>query len=88
MIDYIFSSPQSLERMGFLGGLDPGWIADNKIIGFPHPHVPADHIPIMAQYVLKPHHRRATAPVCTRFRRRSESFTRVITQVNNTPPHS
>ena len=54
MIDYIFSTPQSLARLGVLGPFDMDWIRSNKIIGFPHPHVPSDHIPIMAQYAMIP----------------------------------
>ncbi|KJH45936.1 hypothetical protein DICVIV_08014 [Dictyocaulus viviparus] len=33
MIDYIFSTPQSLARLGFLGAFDSTWVAQNKIIG-------------------------------------------------------
>lgn len=54
MIDYIFSTPQSLYRLGVLGAFDMTWVQQNKIIGFPHPHVPSDHIPIMAQYAIIP----------------------------------
>uniref|UniRef100_A0A0K0DBA4 Endo/exonuclease/phosphatase domain-containing protein n=1 Tax=Angiostrongylus cantonensis TaxID=6313 RepID=A0A0K0DBA4_ANGCA len=63
MIDYIFSTPQSLARLGFLGAFDSSWVAQNKIIGFPHPHVPSDHIPIMAQYAVIPtSHQRVPPP--------------------------
>ncbi|MFH4980361.1 hypothetical protein AB6A40_007070 [Gnathostoma spinigerum] len=54
VIDYIFSTPQSLLRLGVLGPLDNRWVQVNKIIGFPHPHIPSDHIPIMAQYAIIP----------------------------------
>uniref|UniRef100_A0A914CJR2 poly(A)-specific ribonuclease n=1 Tax=Acrobeloides nanus TaxID=290746 RepID=A0A914CJR2_9BILA len=54
MIDYIFATQQSLARLGILGALDMSWIQSNKIIGFPHPHVPSDHVPIMAQYAVIP----------------------------------
>lgn len=54
VIDYIFATPQSLMRIGVLGQLDMNWVHQNKIIGFPHPHVPSDHIPIMAQYAIVP----------------------------------
>ncbi|CAD5220592.1 unnamed protein product [Bursaphelenchus okinawaensis] len=76
MIDYIFTSPQSLNKVGYLGGVDQQWINENKILGFPHPHVPSDHIPIMAQYILLPQRHRQATPSLHRFRRRSESFTR------------
>ncbi|CAD5227343.1 unnamed protein product [Bursaphelenchus xylophilus] len=78
MIDYIFTSPQSLNKVGYLGGMDQTWISENKILGFPHPHVPSDHIPIMAQYILLPQRHRRPTPSLQRFRRRSESFTRDI----------
>ncbi|UMM28977.1 hypothetical protein L5515_011562 [Caenorhabditis briggsae] len=64
MIDYIFATPQSLARLGILGPFDPQWVATNKILGFPHPHVPSDHIPIMAQYAIIPttHQRQPPPP--------------------------
>jgi len=83
LIDYIFASPQSLQRTGYLGGIDPKWIADNKIIGFPHVHVPSDHIPIMAQYALRPIVNRPPAKSCSRFRRRSNSFSRTMDRIRN-----
>ncbi|KHN84886.1 CCR4-NOT transcription complex subunit 6 [Toxocara canis] len=52
MIDHMFFTPQSLLRLGLLGPLDDAWIRDNNIFGFPHPHIPSDHIPIMAQFAL------------------------------------
>lgn len=54
VIDYIFSTPRSLAHLGVLGPLDMNWMESNKIIGFPHPHVPSDHIPLMAQYAIIP----------------------------------
>lgn len=54
MIDYIFATPQSLARLGILGSLDMNWVQSNKFVGFPQPHVPSDHIPIMAQYAIIP----------------------------------
>ncbi|CAD6197928.1 unnamed protein product [Caenorhabditis auriculariae] len=63
MIDYIFSTPQSLARLGVLGSFDSNWVSTNKILGFPHPHVPSDHIPIMAQYAIIPtSHQRVPPP--------------------------
>lgn len=54
MIDYIFATPQSLARLGILGSIDMNWVQSNKFVGFPQPHVPSDHIPIMAQYAIIP----------------------------------
>ncbi|PAV65591.1 hypothetical protein WR25_12290 [Diploscapter pachys] len=62
MIDYIFSTPQSLARLGILGSFDSNWVTNNKILGFPHPHVPSDHIPIMAQYAIIPTTHQRTPP--------------------------
>ncbi|KAI1703847.1 endonuclease/Exonuclease/phosphatase family domain-containing protein [Ditylenchus destructor] len=54
VLDYIFATPQSLARLGILGPLDTNWVQTNKFVGFPQPHVPSDHIPIMAQYAVIP----------------------------------
>lgn len=40
--------------LGLLGPLDPEWIKENKVIGFPHPHVPSDHFPLLAEFELVP----------------------------------
>jgi hypothetical protein len=52
MIDYIFFSRQLLRTVGLLGPLDVEWIKNNKIVGFPHPHVPSDHLPLMVELEL------------------------------------
>lgn len=49
VIDYIFFSRQHLSVLGVLGPLDPQWLQDNKVVGCPHPHVPSDHLPLLAQ---------------------------------------
>uniref|UniRef100_A0A914ID77 poly(A)-specific ribonuclease n=1 Tax=Globodera rostochiensis TaxID=31243 RepID=A0A914ID77_GLORO len=54
MIDYIFATPQALARLGILGPLDSSWVQQNKFVGFPQPHVPSDHIPVMSQYAVIP----------------------------------
>jgi mRNA deadenylase 3'-5' endonuclease subunit Ccr4 len=84
MIDFIFASPHSLQRLGYLGGIDSKWISDNKIVGFPHAHVPSDHIPIMAQYALHPINGRQPAQQVHRWRRRSGSFSRAIERHKST----
>uniref|UniRef100_A0A183DAC7 Endo/exonuclease/phosphatase domain-containing protein n=1 Tax=Gongylonema pulchrum TaxID=637853 RepID=A0A183DAC7_9BILA len=43
-----------LARLGVLGPLSMEWVKSNKIIGFPHPHIPSDHVPIMAQFAIIP----------------------------------
>uniref|UniRef100_A0A0R3RJ73 poly(A)-specific ribonuclease n=1 Tax=Elaeophora elaphi TaxID=1147741 RepID=A0A0R3RJ73_9BILA len=63
VIDYIFSTPQSLARLGVLGPLNMEWVLANKIIGFPHPHVPSDHVPIMAQFAIIPTSHQRIQPV-------------------------
>ncbi|XP_064458333.1 CCR4-NOT transcription complex subunit 6-like isoform X3 [Ornithodoros turicata] len=49
VIDYIFFSRQHMSVLGVLGPLDPQWLQDNKVVGCPHPHVPSDHFPLLAQ---------------------------------------
>lgn len=52
MIDYIFFSRNLMRTVGLLGPLDIDWIKSNKIVGFPHPHVPSDHLPLMVELEL------------------------------------
>lgn len=52
MIDYIFYSRQLMRTVGILGPLDMDWIKSNRIVGFPHPHVPSDHLPLMVELEL------------------------------------
>lgn len=52
MIDYIFFSRQLMRTVGLLGPLDIDWIKSNRIVGFPHPHVPSDHLPLMVELEL------------------------------------
>lgn len=52
MIDYIFFSGQLMRTVGLLGPLDIDWLKGNKILGFPHPHVPSDHLPLMVELEL------------------------------------
>lgn len=52
MIDYIFYSRQLMRTVGLLGPLDMDWIKSNRIVGFPHPHVPSDHLPLMVELEL------------------------------------
>lgn len=54
MIDYIFSTPQSLACLGYLGPIDMNWLDQNKIVGFPTPHIPSDHLPILAHFAVIP----------------------------------
>ena len=41
-----------MRALGLLGQLDPEWIKNNKIVGFPHPHVPSDHLPLIVELEL------------------------------------
>lgn len=52
MIDYIFYSRNLMRTVGLLGPMDMDWIKANKIVGFPHPHVPSDHLPLMVELEL------------------------------------
>jgi hypothetical protein len=47
MIDYMLTSP-ALQRLSVLAPIDHTWFSQNKIIGCPHPHVPSDHLPLVA----------------------------------------
>ncbi|KAH7931673.1 hypothetical protein HPB51_029701 [Rhipicephalus microplus] len=49
VIDYIFFTRQHMQVLGVLGPLDPHWLQENKVVGCPHPHVPSDHLPLLAQ---------------------------------------
>ena len=40
--------------MGILGPLDASWLQDYKVAGFPHPHVPSDHLPLLVELELTP----------------------------------
>lgn len=53
IIDYIFATKSSLRRLGIIGPFDSAWITKNEVPGFPHPKIPSDHVPIMAQYAIK-----------------------------------
>lgn len=52
MIDYIFFSRQSMRTLGLLGSLDMDWLKSNRIVGFPHPHIPSDHLPLIVELEL------------------------------------
>ncbi|XP_061880361.1 CCR4-NOT transcription complex subunit 6-like isoform X2 [Entelurus aequoreus] len=54
VIDYIFFTRTRMSVLGLLGPLDASWLADNKISGCPHPHVPSDHFSLLAQLELRP----------------------------------
>ena len=54
LIDHIFYSEDSMRPLGLLGAVDLDWITSNEIKGFPHVHVPSDHLPLMLQIELKP----------------------------------
>jgi hypothetical protein len=41
-----------MRTLGLLGQLDPEWLKQNKIVGFPHPHVPSDHLPLIVELEL------------------------------------
>ncbi|KAJ2879132.1 Glucose-repressible alcohol dehydrogenase transcriptional effector, partial [Coemansia asiatica] len=51
-IDYIWYSTGTLVPTGVLGGFDEDWM--RQTVGFPNPHIPSDHIPIMAEFRWRP----------------------------------
>ncbi|UYV75800.1 CNOT6L [Cordylochernes scorpioides] len=52
IIDYIFYSTGHLRELGVLGPVDPAWMANNKVVGCPHPHIPSDHFPLVVEMEL------------------------------------
>ena len=52
VIDYILYSRQHFNCLGVLSALSKDWLEDSRIVGFPHPHIPSDHIPIVAEFEL------------------------------------
>lgn len=38
--------------LGVLGPVDPEWLQSNRIFGCPHPNVPSDHFPLLAEFEL------------------------------------
>jgi len=54
ILDYIFYSKTQMSVMGILGPIDSNWLQENKIAGFPHQHVPSDHLPLLVELELTP----------------------------------
>ncbi|GIY69068.1 CCR4-NOT transcription complex subunit 6-like [Caerostris extrusa] len=52
VIDYIFYSKLHMSVLGVLGPIDSNWLDENRIHGCPHPHIPSDHFPIVAELQL------------------------------------
>jgi CCR4-NOT transcription complex subunit 6 len=52
IIDYVFYSRDTMNCLGVLGSLDSNWFADNRVIGCPHPQIPSDHLPLLAQFEM------------------------------------
>ena len=51
-IDYIWNTPKTLIPTGILGPVDEQW--RKSVVGFPHPHIPSDHIPLMSEFRWRP----------------------------------
>ncbi|KAI7861007.1 Endonuclease/exonuclease/phosphatase [Circinella umbellata] len=47
VLDYIWYTADTLDTVSLLGPIDPDYL--NKVVGFPNPHFPSDHIAIAAQ---------------------------------------
>lgn len=52
IIDYIFYSRDTMHCLGILGSPDAQWFADNHVLGCPHPQIPSDHLPLLAQFEM------------------------------------
>ncbi len=50
MLDYIFYTSDLLGLLGQLGPIPEEYFKKNKIIGFPHPHFPSDHLPLLVEF--------------------------------------
>ena len=48
VIDYIFHTTGFLQVREVVGPPDQKWLDDNRVPGFPNPHYPSDHIPLIA----------------------------------------
>lgn len=51
LIDYIWHSTSALRVTGLLDKIDPDYV--KNYVGAPNPHIPSDHIPIMAEFSIK-----------------------------------
>ena len=49
-LDYIFYTSDYLLQLGELGTIPEEYFKKNKIIGFPHPHFPSDHLPLLVEF--------------------------------------
>ncbi|XP_001622436.2 CCR4-NOT transcription complex subunit 6-like [Nematostella vectensis] len=50
VIDYVYYSYDTLSPLGVLGSVNPDYISENKIIGWPHPHFPSDHQALLVEF--------------------------------------
>ncbi|CAO3651164.1 unnamed protein product [Mucor hiemalis] len=50
-LDYIWYTNNTMDVMSLLGGISQEYL--DKVVGFPNPHFPSDHIPLMAEVKLK-----------------------------------
>lgn len=53
ILDYIFYTKEELVMLGELGPVDGEYLKKNKVIGFPHPHFPSDHISLVVEFDFK-----------------------------------
>ena len=53
VLDYIFYTKEELVTLGELGPVDVDYLKKNKVIGFPHPHFPSDHICLVVEFDFK-----------------------------------
>ena len=51
-IDYVLHSRSLLQVNSVLGMFALDWLDENKVLGFPHPHFPSDHIPLLVQFEM------------------------------------
>jgi len=51
VVDYIWYSTNSLQITGLLGEIDRNYL--QRVPGFPSWHFPSDHLPLLAEFVVK-----------------------------------
>lgn len=58
IIDYILYTKDLLAPLGVLGKISGEWLAQNKIIAYPHPHFSSDHVPLLTELEIVADQRR------------------------------
>ncbi|KAI8374608.1 Endonuclease/exonuclease/phosphatase [Radiomyces spectabilis] len=57
VLDYIWYTNNTLDVLSLLGPIEESYLT--RVVGFPNPHFPSDHIPIMTELRFRPSQREA-----------------------------